>query len=357
MARQPVALGFTQGRSPPLTAARLINLDQEPAALTSRAPRFAAGPLNTVGGPSYGTPGLKSFATAGGADVRCGRFALGYLYILSGASLYQISQGGMATLCTGSAIPSIGPAMMTDNGVQLTILSGGSCFTVVGTVISKITASAYPAAGVSSIDTIDGYTIFSTSVGGSATYGTAKTITGATQANPCVITATGHGFTSNQQIFIQSVGGMTQLNNRSFSVLVVDANSFQLIGVDSTGYTAYTAGGTASPVISQAQGQWFISALYDSATINALQFATAESKPDPLLRVMVINRELWLFGSASIEPWQDSGASPFPFTRITGAVMDRGTAAALSPANLTGTAFWLGDDRGRLRHDLLAGRS
>jgi len=234
---------------------------------------------------------------------------------------------------------------MTDNGIQLTVLSAGLCFAVVGTTISQITSSAYPANGVQSIDTMDGYTIFTVDPDTpAAVFGPSITITGITQANPAKVTATAHGLDSNVQVLIQSVSGMTQVNNREFTISVVDANSFTLIGTDSTSFSAYTSGGTAKKVIAQGTGQWFISALYDSASIDALQFASAESKPDPLQRAIVVNRELWLFGSQSIEPWQNTGASPFPFERVTGAVMDRGTAAFLSPAELTGSVFWLGDD-------------
>jgi hypothetical protein len=237
--------------------------------------------------------------------------------------------------------------MMTDNGIQLTVLSAGISFVVVGTTIAQITSSAYPANGVESIDTIDGYTLFSTATNNpSPVYDKAVDITAITKANPAVVTATAHGLVDNQQTLIQSVGGMTELNDRQFTILKVDDDTFQLVGEDSTNYSAYTSGGTSKRIIAQGNGQWFVSALYDSANIDALQFASAESKPDPLLRVLVVNREVWLFGSESLEPWQDTGASSqtFPFERVTGAVMDRGTAAALSCTSLTGTAFWLGDD-------------
>ena len=73
----------------------------------------------------------------------------------------------------------------------------------------------------------------------------AASITGATKANPCVITATGHGFRTGITITITGVGGMTQLNGNTYTVTVIDANSFS-IGVDSTGYGTYTSGGTAT---------------------------------------------------------------------------------------------------------------
>ena len=74
----------------------------------------------------------------------------------------------------------------------------------------------------------------------------AATITGATKANPCVITATGHGFRTGISVTIASVGGMTQLNGNTYTITRIDANSFSLDGVNSTGYGTYTSGGTAT---------------------------------------------------------------------------------------------------------------
>ena len=76
---------------------------------------------------------------------------------------------------------------------------------------------------------------------------TNKTITVATQANPCVVTAVAHGFSSGDLIYISGVVGMTQLNARLFTIANVTANTFELSGVNSTAYTAYSSGGTASP--------------------------------------------------------------------------------------------------------------
>lgn len=74
----------------------------------------------------------------------------------------------------------------------------------------------------------------------------AATITGATNANPCVITATGHGFRTGISVTIASVGGMTQLNGNTYTITRIDANSFSLDGVNSTAYGTYTSGGTAT---------------------------------------------------------------------------------------------------------------
>lgn len=76
---------------------------------------------------------------------------------------------------------------------------------------------------------------------------TNATITGATQTNPCVITAVAHGFANGDLIYIDDVVGMTQLNKRLFEIANVAPDTFELAGINSTAYTAYSSAGTASP--------------------------------------------------------------------------------------------------------------
>ena len=78
---------------------------------------------------------------------------------------------------------------------------------------------------------------------------TATTITAATQANPVVITAAGHGLSNGQKVAIKSAGGMTEINDQVFTVSGVSGADFSLqddtpANVDGTGFTAYTTGGT-----------------------------------------------------------------------------------------------------------------
>jgi hypothetical protein len=68
-------------------------------------------------------------------------------------------------------------------------------------------------------------------------------ITAATNANPGVITSTAHGLTTNDQITISGVEGMTQLNGNTYTVTVLTVNTFS-IGVNTTAYGVYVSGGT-----------------------------------------------------------------------------------------------------------------
>ncbi|KKB13800.1 hypothetical protein VE25_00040 [Devosia geojensis] len=79
--------------------------------------------------------------------------------------------------------------------------------------------------------------------------GTAKGITGATRANPVVITSNNHGFQNGDRVFIAGVRGMTNINDRVFTVANRATNTFALQGIDGRNYGAfqsYTPAGTAT---------------------------------------------------------------------------------------------------------------
>lgn len=73
------------------------------------------------------------------------------------------------------------------------------------------------------------------------TLGSAKTISGITLANPGVVTSTSHGF-SNGDVVILAIAGMVQLNQVACRVANVTTNTFELEGIDTSGYTAFTSG-------------------------------------------------------------------------------------------------------------------
>ena len=92
----------------------------------------------------------------------------------------------------------------------------------------------------------------------------------------------------------------------------------------------------------------WITTLLDGASIDPLDFASAEGSPDGLVSLIVDHREIWLFGTNSVEVWYDAGTSPFPLVPVQGAFNEVGCIAAFSVAKLDNGLFWLGADaRGR----------
>jgi hypothetical protein len=89
---------------------------------------------------------------------------------------------------------------------------------------------------------------------GAAVTETPTTITAATQADPCALTITAHGYAVDDEIIVSGVVGMTELNNNRYRVNTVpDPNTITLKDldgntIDSTGFTAYVSGGTAERI-------------------------------------------------------------------------------------------------------------
>ena len=79
-----------------------------------------------------------------------------------------------------------------------------------------------------------------------------KTITGATAANPVVITSVAHGFADGDEIRINDVVGMTELNGNSYLVANKTDDTFKLNDFDSTTidgllFTAWSSAGKIIP--------------------------------------------------------------------------------------------------------------
>lgn len=89
----------------------------------------------------------------------------------------------------------------------------------------------------------------------------------------------------------------------------------------------------------------WVTQLLDGTSIDPLDFASTEGSPDGLIAVASNFREVWAFGTNSIEVWYDSGATDFPLQRIQGAFNELGCAAPYSVAKMDNGLFWLGRDR------------
>ncbi len=73
--------------------------------------------------------------------------------------------------------------------------------------------------------------------------GAQKNISGATRANPVTITSNAHGFKNGDTVWISAVKGMTQLNNKMYTVDNVAANTFELKSTNGSSYSNYTNSG------------------------------------------------------------------------------------------------------------------
>jgi len=94
----------------------------------------------------YGTPGLKEFCATGGTIVRALHVMGDFLYAVVGASVYQITSAGVATLL-GVITTLSGHVSTADNGTQLLIVDGTAYGHIVTTgTLTDITDADFVAA-------------------------------------------------------------------------------------------------------------------------------------------------------------------------------------------------------------------
>lgn len=144
-----------------------------------------------------------------------------------------------ATQTNPCRVHAVGHGMVAGQIINISGISGMTQLSGEYTVGTVLSVDSFEVSGVNAT----GYSAYSSS--GTVTV-RRKLITGATQANPCVITSPAHGRSNGQRIYIDEVTGMTELNGKTFTVANVTTDTFELSGTNSTGFTAYTIGGYLS---------------------------------------------------------------------------------------------------------------
>lgn len=86
-------------------------------------------------------------------------------------------------------------------------------------------------------------------------------ITGITNANPPIVSAPSHGFSNGMTVQITDVLGMTQINQgptQAYTVSNANANTFTLVGMDTTAFGVYTGGGSVRQVRNHVSGMSYL---------------------------------------------------------------------------------------------------
>lgn len=92
-------------------------------------------------------------------------------------------------------------------------------------------------------------------------------------------------------------------------------------------------------------GGFIVSDVGDPASLNPLNYASAEALGDDLVRPYAFNQLLYLFGEKSIEAWYNSGVGNPPFDRVEGGIIAKGIAGIYCICNTDQFLYFLGDDR------------
>jgi len=91
-------------------------------------------------------------------------------------------------------------------------------------------------------------------------------------------------------------------------------------------------------------GRFVVSDAGDGSSINALNYATAETHFDDLTRVYAFGQMLLLFGERTIEAWYNSGVGNPPFDRYEGAQRPVGIAGVHCITHTDQAVYFLGHD-------------
>lgn len=132
------------------------------------------------------------------------------------------------------------------------------------------------------------------------------------------------------------LGWTITMDTRVFAAIVDGTGTF--VGANRVdyleGFFLFNAPGTP---------YWYISNP-NSVTFNALNIEPKSSYADAIQTLGVRQREVWLIGVLTTEPWYLSGAPDFPFEAIASTFVPYGCIAIYSMASVDVSLFWLSQD-------------
>ena len=95
-------------------------------------------------------------------------------------------------------------------------------------------------------------------------------------------------------------------------------------------------------VVTRGSKEFFCSNLNNGLVYGALDFGSAEADPDVIRSAHVHKNQLYIFGSETIEVFQNVGGVGFPFQRIQGFVIPKGIAAPFSVKEFDSSFVFIG---------------
>lgn len=155
---------------------------------------------------------------------------------------------------------------------------------------------------------------------------------------------------------IPGTGRVSMANNADTLVVVADSDAYY---TDGATYTAvqitdvdFTARGAKYVkfmdnyllFMEPNSGRFFCANLASAINFDALNFATAEGSPDRLVGMEVDHRQVLLFGTDSLEIWENTGATGFPFERAINGLIEIGCFNGDTVAKLDNSVFWVAND-------------
>lgn len=172
-----------------------------------------------------------------------------------------------------------------------------------------------------------GATLFEIVAGAAVNRGALSTLAG----------AVGMAHNNTQLVIVGGAGGdvFNLITNTIDSIGSVGWRGSKSVGfID--GYTIFVAPDT---------DQFYITALDDASSMDALDFSSADAQPDNIVSALVLHRELILLGLYTTEIWINSGGAMFPFERYNSAQIDVGCVGNDACIVAADSVFWIGQTR------------
>lgn len=91
-------------------------------------------------------------------------------------------------------------------------------------------------------------------------------------------------------------------------------------------------------------GRFGVSDAGDETSIDGLNFATAESQADLLVRPYTFNQIAYMMGEETIEPWWNSGQGNPPFDRVEGGILQVGIVSRHAVTNDNSYVYFLANN-------------
>jgi len=179
-------------------------------------------------------------------------------------------------------------------------------------------------------------------VGGNALYeidSTGATVTArgdlVVDANPVTISTNGDG---GEELLVTSGG--------RGDILALDTNTFFPGEVNDITFAGQLDGFFAGLHVDAAAqtSTMKISESFDGQTWDGTQIAQRTAASDPWQAMIIVKREIFLFGEKTGEVWFNARRSPFPFAQRSGAFFEVGIVAPFSLHKFGGSMAWLGRD-------------
>lgn len=156
-----------------------------------------------------------------------------------------------------------------------------------------------------------------------------------------------------------TASGYVGMKHGTGQLVVVDGTNGYVLTLSSNAFGRITSGTwRGSDWVEELDGyfifiapgtdQFYLSAIDDATTLDALDFSSADASPDKLVTHRVIRRELILAGQRSMEVWIDTGDADFPLVRYNSTPIDIGVVGVRAITRTTDSLVWIGNtERGR----------